>query len=762
MSLRSTLVLAVLLGASLSLLAQSTYSNVVLTDPPRSGGSFEGAAMNQSGMSVVNVPYPGCDDNYNRPVAYDKNGNVIGTFAALAPDPNSSDPYNPCPTFPSATANAIDSNGDFVGTSDALDAQGNPTTDAYLVKNGVMTDLNTLVTGGDTTAHLTVATTMNNVGQVAGLIGSSNNTGFLFDNGTVTNLGSFKPVSMNDLGAIVGYDANTHEVEVYKAGSLTDVGVVAAAYGGSYLLSINSSGHVAGLTGDSSGNVAFYWDGSAVTNVAELIWGVVSNLNDYDQLSYVVSDTTGTNTTYLWSPSAGAQGISSQLTAAGDWFIPIVMNNAGQLLVQPPDSPAGNTYYVFTPAATATAVSTSSEQVQSGGLTLDFTNGVQTSGTTTVSSVDPSTITSVPSGFTAAGSGYEIQTTAGVTFPATVSFTVPGPMSQADFDSVQIAHYINGGIDPNCCTVVARNYDTLTITIQTNSFSPFLPVRKIPPKFTAIGDITQEATAAAGNQVSYSVTATDASGASATVVCSPDSGALFPIASTRVGCQATDAQGLTANASFNVIVRDTTPPVLQLPASPLVVPLAGPDGTVVNFTASATDNIDGPLNSPYFMCDHDPGSTFPAGTTVVTCTAVDHHNNQATGSFQVVVGGPANVALAEFYIKNGGALKTGDTIQYAIGVGNLGPNAASGTTLTDQLPSGVNFESASSSLCSVSGQTVTCAIGQLPVNGTFVLLLTGQVTAPKNTTLVNTATVAAANPDPNPANNSASVSTTVH
>jgi hypothetical protein len=75
-----------------------------------------------------------------------------------------------------------------------------------------------------------------------------------------------------------------------------------------------------------------------------------------------------------------------------------------------------------------------------------------------------------------------------------------------------------------------------------------------PPTLTVPGDITAAATSAAGAVVTFSATAADAVAASATVTCTPASGSLFPVGSTRVGCTATDTVGNSSTGSFYVAV----------------------------------------------------------------------------------------------------------------------------------------------------------------------------------------------------------------
>jgi hypothetical protein len=64
------------------------------------------------------------------------------------------------------------------------------------------------------------------------------------------------------------------------------------------------------------------------------------------------------------------------------------------------------------------------------------------------------------------------------------------------------------------------------------------------------------------------------------------------------------------------------------------VAATGPNGAVVDFSASATDVVDG---SVPVTCDANSGDTFALGTTTVNCSATDRHGNTATGSFNITV-----------------------------------------------------------------------------------------------------------------------------
>jgi serine protease len=87
---------------------------------------------------------------------------------------------------------------------------------------------------------------------------------------------------------------------------------------------------------------------------------------------------------------------------------------------------------------------------------------------------------------------------------------------------------------------------------------------------------------------------------------------------------------------------DTTPPVLTVPG-PLTVNATSPQGAVVTFSATATDDVD---PSPTVTCAPTSGSVFPIGTTSVSCTARDDAGNSTSGSFTVTVIGAADQIAA--------------------------------------------------------------------------------------------------------------------
>ncbi len=154
-----------------------------------------------------------------------------------------------------------------------------------------------------------------------------------------------------------------------------------------------------------------------------------------------------------------------------------------------------------------------------------------------------------------------------------------------------------------------------------------------PPTLTLPGALTADATGT-GAPVAFTVGASDNGNPSPAVSCTPAAGATFPVGTTPVTCTATDASGNAATGSFDVTVRDVTPPTLQLPADITNVAATSSAGAPVTFSATATDLVDGTV-SP--VCTPAAGSTFPVGTTPVVCTATDAAGNSASGTFTVTV-----------------------------------------------------------------------------------------------------------------------------
>jgi hypothetical protein len=146
---------------------------------------------------------------------------------------------------------------------------------------------------------------------------------------------------------------------------------------------------------------------------------------------------------------------------------------------------------------------------------------------------------------------------------------------------------------------------------------------------TAEGDTTGGWTAA------FDVDATDAEDApDPTPVCTPAVDDLLPLGTTTVSCTATDTGGRADTDTFDVTVVDTTAPSLALPGD-TTVSTSDPSGASVDYGAPVVKDVVDP--NPTGGCTPASGTTFPVGTTTVTCTAADHSGNSTGGTFHVTV-----------------------------------------------------------------------------------------------------------------------------
>lgn len=158
------------------------------------------------------------------------------------------------------------------------------------------------------------------------------------------------------------------------------------------------------------------------------------------------------------------------------------------------------------------------------------------------------------------------------------------------------------------------------------AYFSFPCVMTCPANIMQASDINQ-----CGALVSYSLPA--GSSNCAQVICAPASGVLFAVGTTTVTCAETGGGG--SSCSFTITVNDTQPPAITCPES--ISKQTDPQQctAVVTYSAPAvTDNCGSP-STP--LCNPSSSSTFPKGTTTVSCTVNDGHGNQANCGFTVTV-----------------------------------------------------------------------------------------------------------------------------
>lgn len=202
---------------------------------------------------------------------------------------------------------------------------------------------------------------------------------------------------------------------------------------------------------------------------------------------------------------------------------------------------------------------------------------------------------------------------------ANVSFSATG-VSQGGTGLVVSCDHASGSLFPLGST-------TVTCT-ATDSFGTTTGAFAVVVTDTGRPTLTLPAPIVSSDPVvTWTATATDAIDGSLVVHCSPASGSTFLTGTTVVQCSATDSNANTTAGSFTVTVTNGSP-ALTLPDD-ITAEATSPSGAVVTFTVTAT-------GGGVITCTPASGSTFPLGTTTVSCTATNNIGS-TTGTFNVTV-----------------------------------------------------------------------------------------------------------------------------
>ncbi|NNT71702.1 HYR domain-containing protein [Flavobacterium sp. IMCC34852] len=205
------------------------------------------------------------------------------------------------------------------------------------------------------------------------------------------------------------------------------------------------------------------------------------------------------------------------------------------------------------------------------------------------------------------------------------------------------------------------------------------PIINCPPNITGV-----MATSVNGAVVNYPTPLgfDNCSGATTTRIAGLASGSTFPIGTTTVTHQVTNAAGLTAQCSFNVTVV-AVPPQITCPSNITVNTAANQCGANVSFAATETIGI------PASTITYSPasGSLFPVGTTTVTATATNTVGS-STCTFTVTVNDtqpptincPANIVTTNTTGQCGKIVTFEATASDNCGTANLSYSPASGST----------------------------------------------------------------------------------
>jgi uncharacterized repeat protein (TIGR01451 family) len=156
----------------------------------------------------------------------------------------------------------------------------------------------------------------------------------------------------------------------------------------------------------------------------------------------------------------------------------------------------------------------------------------------------------------------------------------------------------------------------------------------------------------------------------------------------------------------------------------------------------------------------DPGTTgVLTNSATVSAATPDPDRSNNTSEVQTTVGGSADLAVEK---KGLDAARPGGEITYTLTVSSAGPSEATGVVLTDRLPEGVTFSSATPAEASVEEGVVTWPeLATLKSGSSAAYSVVVTVDPGTTGVLTNSATVSAATPDPDGSNNTAEVQTTI-
>jgi hypothetical protein len=276
----------------------------------------------------------------------------------------------------------------------------------------------------------------------------------------------------------------------------------------------------------------------------------------------------------------------------------------------------------------------------------------------------------------------------------------PNPLAVGAFCNVQVTY------TPTVCGTRTGNL-VFTDNSAAGSESVSLEGGVLSPgcdgdlELIASSDVTVNSTSPAGATINYNkLFVQDEESTPPPITCSPALNSTFPIGTTTVTCQVTDSDDVTSTVTttFHVTVNDTDLALSGVPAD-ITAGAAGPAGTAVTYTAPSV--LDEDASTPPVSCSPASGSTFPIGTTTVTCAVSDTDDTPSTvtKTFRVIVG-DGDLALIDVPAD----VTVQATFASGAAVGYLTPRAAD----EDATVPSVTCDRGSGSTFPLGTTTVTC------------------------------------------------------
>ena len=220
---------------------------------------------------------------------------------------------------------------------------------------------------------------------------------------------------------------------------------------------------------------------------------------------------------------------------------------------------------------------------------------------------------------------------------------------------------------------------------------------------------------------------------------------------TSAGCSGGATQTVSMASSGTVTITAPASVVAGSPNHPASVP-AGPAGTTYAWSIT---------NGAITAGQGTNAVTFTAGPSGTITISVSTNNGGcvSTGSASVAVTTLADLSIA---INAPSSVNAGAPLTYVLNVANAGPTTAQNVNVSNTLPSGVAFGSASGTgwSCALSGNVVNCNAAAVPVGNATPITITGAAPATAGN-ITDSATVSSSTPESNLGNNAVSVTTSV-
>ena len=345
---------------------------------------------------------------------------------------------------------------------------------------------------------------------------------------------------------------------------------------------------------------------------------------------------------------------------------------------------------------------------------------------------------------------------------ANVVITVPVPTGSTFVSATAPCAPSGGSVVCALGTVLGSDADVRAIDFVFRATGPG------PTSITATATLTGDNDTNSANNVQAQTTTVVEGGNLALAM----TGAPDPVVGGSTLTYTLTASNAGPNASGNIVVTDNLPPAVTYASSGGTGWSCSAAGSTVTCSHPGPHAVGAPIPALTIS-----GIVTAAGGTVTNTATVapagsggtadpDNSDNTASVSTSVLPG--ADVYIAQKTVTSVTPAIAGQPVTFQIQPRNGGPATAVSAVVTDALPGGWTYVSASGPnwSCGNSGNTVTCTRASFPAGATDNLTVVA--TAPGNAsvgptgaTFTNTASISSASTDPNTGNNSGSVNVTV-